>query len=288
MHTITVNIHGCKAGTPPPPSDHLRTKRKAVSGWSKSASRRNIDFLCSVPYAKLDGLGYNFTGTIKDCPDTPDDWKKIREAFFVRLRRMGLIRLHWVTEWQRRGVPHIHCAIWFPDNLCTIEVRQSIKEHWLAVTAEYRSQYRSQDCGIVYDSVGWIKYVSKHTARGASHYQRSPESIPSEWLKKTGRVWGKIGQWETKQAVKFRVPSVFYYRFRRVIRNWRIADARRSNDKKRIKQARTMYQFDIANKGLCSVMGLAEFVPAENIVRYIEFYEKNRCPEEEQIELITE
>ncbi|MFO5973161.1 hypothetical protein, partial [Pseudomonas aeruginosa] len=60
------------------------------------------------------------TPTVRDCPPTSDDWHRLLKAWAMRMQRAGMIRLHWVTEWQRRGVPHLHCAIWFPDAYDTI------------------------------------------------------------------------------------------------------------------------------------------------------------------------
>ena len=48
-------------------------------------------------------LGLSGSLTLRDCPPSHDDWKTLREALFFRLRRKGLYRLHWLTEWQKRG-----------------------------------------------------------------------------------------------------------------------------------------------------------------------------------------
>jgi hypothetical protein len=113
MPVIQVYRHGMTAGVPPsmPPSPTHR--RGDVQGWSKNATRSNTRFLYSVDETKLTGHGCAVTLTIRDCPPSAQDWKRLREALFVRLRRMGLVRAHWLTEWQRRGVPHLHGALWF-------------------------------------------------------------------------------------------------------------------------------------------------------------------------------
>ena len=105
MPVITVYQHGQSSGTPPMRNDHQRAKRDDVTGWSDKTARSNTRFLQSVSLDGLSGHGFAFTLTLRDCPESHDDWHKIRKAFTMRLQRSGMIRLHWVTEWQRRGVP---------------------------------------------------------------------------------------------------------------------------------------------------------------------------------------
>ena len=113
MPVQTLYRHGGKGGVGPARNDHLRAKRGTVQGWSLGATRRNTQFLMSVEEHRLTGVGYALTLTLRDCPATPGDWHRLRKSWTDRMRRLGMVRLHWVTEWQRRGVPHLHCAIWF-------------------------------------------------------------------------------------------------------------------------------------------------------------------------------
>lgn len=249
-------------------NSHKRGLRGSVGGWSSSTSRRNIDFLRSVVPDSLTGLGIAFTGTVKGCPETSDLWKNIREAFIARLRRMGLIRSHWVTEWQRRGVPHLHCALWFPEGLCTIQLRMSITAHWLAVTSDYGSKANGQYALMIDDAIGWFQYVAKHAARGVGHYQRSPENIPKSWQQKTGRMWGKVGDWVTRDSLDLSVPPDAFHAFRRMCRNWRLADARASGNLFRIRSAKSMLK--CRDRNLSTVRGVSEWIPLEaaSIITY--------------------
>lgn len=263
LHKISLSLHGCKAGTPPSSNNHVRALRKTVGGWSSSSSRRNIDFLRSVEPNSLTGIGIAFTGTLKTCPPSSDDWHRLRNAFDRRLRRMGLIRSHWVTEWQRRGVPHLHCALWFPD--CTpeetIKLRLDIIRHWLAVNTQYGASSNGQHLTMLTDAIGWFQYVAKHAARGVGHYQRSPENVPQEWKMKTGRMWGKTGDWATREPLTLTIPSDSYHAFRRMCRNWRIADARATGNRYRIKSARNMLKCN--ERGFSVVRGVSEWLPIE-------------------------
>ena len=149
-------------------------------------------------------LGLSGSLTLRDCPPSHDDWKTLREALFFRLRRKGLYRLHWLTEWQKRGVPHLHFAAWFLQSVVVININQPalsdselaqvlsylISADWLSISSVYRSSGLSQVVKPMSNELGWLQYLSKHAARGAAHYQRAQGSIPSGWEGMTGRMWG--------------------------------------------------------------------------------------------------
>lgn len=133
---------------------------------------------------QLTGAGVALTLTLRDCPPTADDWHKLRRAWEKRMVRAGMVRLHWVTEWQRRGVPHLHCAIWFPDAYDTITPTRA----WVEVASAYGAGLRGQHARIIDGPVGWFQYLAKHAARGVKHYQRTADSIPEGWQKDRARV----------------------------------------------------------------------------------------------------
>lgn len=269
MPVIKVYRHGYTCGIPPEKNDHIRAKRGNVGGWSNSSTRSNTNFLRSIRDRDLTGHGCALTLTLKECPETHEDWKRLREAFLVKLRRTGLIRLHWVTEWQRRGVPHLHCAAYFNDS--DQAVMASL--HWYKLTrGDYGSKMQSQHHCEIHDSVGWFEYLSKHASRGVSHYQRSPENIPDGW-KATGRMWGKIGDWPTDEPKVFRPTQEGFYKFRRVCAGLVKASARASGDRRRISHAKSMLRSKVFNPTLTesqvsdkqrfqsAVRGLSEWLP---------------------------
>lgn len=229
---IKLNLHGVTAGTPPPPSEHLRGEKKELSGWSPRSSRSNVAFLRSVDFTMLiddngEALeGLALTLTVRDCPPTHEHWSTLRNTFFKRLRRLRLVSGHWVTEWQKRGVPHLHGAFYYPAGTLTPEFLKFILSAWVDISKEYNPSLRSQYATRIHDALGWLQYTAKHLARGFNHYQRSSENVPEEWLKKTGRIWGKIGNWPTSETLELNVNSEEYFRFRRIVRSWRIAEHR--------------------------------------------------------------
>lgn len=260
QHRITLNLHGGKSGTAPNalPTKHARGD---VTGWTPKSARSNTEFLQSVDYNLLSGLGLAFTGTIKDCPATPDDWHSMRCAFLDRLRRLGLIRHHWVTEWQGRGVPHLHGMIFFPE--CSgseyITLITAVRDAWLALAAPYGGLSRGVHIVPMTDARGWAEYEAKHASRGCNHYQRSKENIPDKWQKKTGRVWGKGGKWPTQDSMVFAASGVAFWRFRRLIRSWRISEARSSGKPRRIVYARKSLNCNCPK--LSAVRGTNDWIP---------------------------
>lgn len=315
MPVIKVYHHGMTAAILPKQNNHERAKRGVVQGWSKSATRNNTRWLRSVSpesFSNEDEFGIAFTFTLRDCPDTSDDWHKIRRSFLERLRRLGMLRLHWVTEWQRRGVPHLHGIVFFSYASCTrvdsfgipVGLGTLITEHWLAVAGKYGASPRGQHLKVVSDIKGWFKYLSKHASRGADHYQRSSSGIPSGWIK-TGRVWGYIGDWVTDEPQSLNVSNEFYFAVRRIVRKWRLADARTAlkdspmlavrdgctiinphwlSAKKRITSARRILKCNDFKKS--QVRGVSEWIDAENILTIAEMlisqgYEISISEEEE-------
>ena len=169
MRIVSLSLHGCKVGTAPSKPNSKPPIRGSVSGWSAASARRNVDFLRSVEYHSIDDMGVCFTGTLKDCPPTSDDWHAIRNAFIRRLRRMGLVRSHWVTEWQRRGVPQLHGMFFFPAHFCSVDVRRKIVTHWLEVASAFNPLRSAQYTTMMFDGLGWAQYSAKHASRGISH-----------------------------------------------------------------------------------------------------------------------
>lgn len=283
MPVLKVYHHGVTAAIPPKKNDHVRAKRGSCTGWSKSATRNNIRFLRSVNPVSLGDeqeFGVAFTLTLRDCPDSSADWASLRRAFIERMRRLGMLRLHWVTEWQRRGVPHLHGIVFFPLSACPVHQGKPfhsrflsiLSSHWCAVSKPYGSNSASQHLKLITDIKGWFKYLSKHSARGADHYQRSSSGIPTGWVK-VGRVWGHCGDWVIDEGVRMDVSDSFYFAFRRIVRSWRKSDARSESDSKvrakRISSARRMLQSN--TRTLSVVRGVSEWIDQEQLFLIAEF-----------------
>lgn len=270
MALLKLYPNGLTVGNPPMKNNHQRAKRGEVVGWSKSASRNNKKFLYSIDTSSLTGVGYAFTLTLRDCPKTSDEWRNLRRVYFDSLRNCsGFLRLHWVTEWQKRGVPHLHGIVFYDEAEFAsgggkhLTMRMEwIKKTWVSLTSwDYNTKIHAQHVDVITEVSGWFKYLSKHSARGAEHYQRSSGNIPEGW-KKTGRVWGHWGDWAVSEPVEIELEKSGFYVFRRVVRAWRKSDARSEKIEKvrnrRIISARKM--LSCRDRSLSEVRGVSEWI----------------------------
>jgi hypothetical protein len=205
-------------------------KRGACSGWTRGAVLRNADFLGSIVPEELTGVGVACSLTVLDCPPSPEAWQDARRAFIRRLERMGLVRFHWLTEWQLRErsgggpVPHLHCILFFKEGASSALAGWVIK-HWLEVTSDWRSSGYGQDAKGVTDKIqGWLQYLSKHGSRSVSNKQRIAGMIPDAWST-AGRLWGKGGDWPTSSVAVLADDRTFFL-YRRLMRNHAKAAAR--------------------------------------------------------------
>ncbi|MBV6726576.1 helitron helicase-like domain-containing protein, partial [Nocardioides daeguensis] len=64
---------------------------------------------------ELDGQGFGVTLTLRQTPATHSDWMALVQRLQRAFREAGLTRWHWVVEWQRRGTPHLHLAVYAPE-----------------------------------------------------------------------------------------------------------------------------------------------------------------------------
>lgn len=269
MPVTTVYSHGMTGGCPPRVNSHLRALRGAVGGWSDGAARRNTLFLFSVQDQALVGVGFAVTLTLRDCPGTSDEWHRLRRAWSKRVERLGMTYMHWVTEWQRRGVPHMHGAVWFPAELVESVGAERLKREmlgdWIEVAADFGAGWGSQLAHLITGAVGWFQYMSKHASRGVKHYQRSSENVPPAWQKKTGRMWGHWGKWPLREGIKVTLQDQYgdggWFAFRRLVRSWRVADARKSGNKRREVMARAMLKCHEIHRS--RVRGVREWIPEE-------------------------
>ena len=100
---------------------------------------------------------------------------------------------------------------------------------------------------------------------GVKHYQRNAENIPEGWQARTGRVWGKSGDWPVREAVRISLQDQHgdggWFAFRRLVRSWRVAEARAAHDAYRLRSARTMLRCD--DQPLSRVRGVSEWIPQD-------------------------
>lgn len=264
MTTVRAYRNGLTVGTPGgvvPPGG----KRGRVQGWTAGSARRHTRWLYSVDVPALDGHGFAVTLTVRDLPASASEWHAARRAWIERVRRMGLVRLHWVVEWQRRGVPHLHAAVYLSEVsggsgigllLAWVEVCEA--RGWSALL-------RSQDVKPIAGAVGWLQYLSKHAGRSAAHYQRM--GMPEGW-ESSGRLWGHLGDWPVIEPVEARLTSAQAARFRRLVDAYCRARARAEGDRARLAYLRRRRKVE-TDPYRSRVLGVSEWVPESVALRLL-------------------
>lgn len=263
MAAVGGYVNGSSAGIAGRPTVH---KRGEVKGWTAATVRRHQRWLWSVRSDELaDGglFGVAFTLTVRDLPASAEEWTRVRDNWVRSLKERGLVRLHWVTEWQRRGVPHLHVAAYFEAERVPfgkqarmLPVSALAISAWTYAAREWGPSLRAQDAKPIEGVTGWLEYLSKHAARGVKHYQR--QGIPEGW-EKSGRLWGYSGEWPRSEPTTWDISTRAFWRYRRLVRSWTIANARASGDPRRIAYARRMLKCGEHRRS--AVRGVSGWIP---------------------------
>ena len=281
MPVLTLYRHGVSMGVAPMQNPSCRAPRDVIVGWSPGAARRNLHFLQSIDERHLTGIGWALTLTVRDCPESPELWQRLIRDYFRQVGRalgsagLKLDRYHYVTEWQKRGVPHLHGAVYISGGL--LDAPSFLKRVWIQYAGRYGASPLGQYVLPIAGAVGWFQYVSKHAARGIKHYQRSSKAIPGAWQSGTGRMWGKGGDWPITPPVRFDVGNPAFHTLRRWARAWRVADARSSLPgarpgheqaaRRRVVSARHCLRSP--DRYLSEVRGVSEWIPEPVMQRMV-------------------
>lgn len=138
----------------------------------------------------------------------------------------------------------------------------SVRTAWLDLAAPFGASARGQHLRLITDAVGWFQYLSKHAVRGLAHYQRSNENRPVGW-DKTGRMWGHLGDWPTREPSPLRLDNPGFWALRRLARRWRISRVRDAGNGRLILNARAMLKCPDKHRTSSAVRGLSEWIPQD-------------------------
>ena len=252
-------------------------RRGTVNGWSRASVRRHKAWLFSVVTDELDGDGYGVSLPLRETPQTHIAWAALVARLHRAFRDAGVLRWHWVVEWQRRGTPHLHLAVYAPDGW-EPPIMHSVGSWtvavWLRLAGEYGAAHIGQQVVPITGAEGWLKYLSKHASRGVAHYQR--QGMPAGW-ESSGRLWGHGGSWPTAEPVQAVLDDPAFRRLRRLVRSYVVAEARsaalaaRPGSSEaarawaRVSWARRMLR--CTDPGLSAVRGFSEWVPGPVLIQ---------------------
>ncbi|KFI63795.1 rolling circle replication-associated protein [Bifidobacterium catenulatum] len=230
-------------------------ERTATRGWTPNVARRNEQRLQQIDFDAVDGFPAFVTltmpsGQMGDV--SAADFHGWLKRWLQFMKRHGLQHYYWILEFQASGNPHLHVLVWLDHDWDALEQFKALRS-WVnmlnksGVGARLQGQiWESIDVGGVITVDGKpvpahpervLMYLAKHAARGVAHYQRQIENMPEDWKYRSGRVWGHDRGLPlcAQQDVETDYPT--FHRFRRLVRRWRLAEARGIKDADRRRQA---------------------------------------------------
>jgi len=194
-------------------------------------------------------------------PATSEDFATVRDSWLRKARALpGYVCQHWVTEFTKRGIPHLHAMVFVEG--CAITAAMHLTAAWLSIAGKYGAAPQGQHI-VPWDErigMGWLAYVAKHAARGVSNYQRQGAELPEGWAK-TGRLWGKGGSWPRQVTTLDVMDDGTFYKMRRLSRSSAVASARREGRRsgkwKRLSKCRRLLK--CGDRKVSNVKGFAGF-----------------------------
>lgn len=266
MPTISIREHGVSAvrnqTVVNPETGEIVTltafqppERTATKGWTPNVARRNEQRLQQVDFDAIDGVPAFVTLTMpsQQMSDVSaamfHGWLK---SWLRYMKRHGLGHYYWILEFQASGNPHLHVLVWLdhePDALETFKALRS----WVGILNKSGVGARIQ--GQIWEPIDVdgeitvdgetvpahpervLMYLAKHAARGVAHYQRQIENMPDDWRYRSGRVWGHDRGLPLRAQQDFETDYSTFWTFRRLVRRWRITEARQIKDADRRRQS---------------------------------------------------
>jgi hypothetical protein len=189
--------------------------RGQIVGFTAQAAARMKRFILenAVPFA----FTFAFTFTVRRADLSEDAWRGMMKAMNMRMTRMGVAAV-WRIELQRRGVPHLHVALWLPlDYRGTREdAIDEITEAWLEITGE-KNDAAAREHAVHWKAIlspGWAVYMALHDGKkkeGQLGWQGKQWGIWNRRLFK--RVEPNVGEMSDHQSRVFqRWFNRFLYR----------------------------------------------------------------------------
>lgn len=265
-------------------------ERTATKGWTVNVARRNEQRLQQVDFDAIEGVPAFVTLTMpaQQMADVSaamfHSWLK---SWLRYMKRHGLRHYYWILEFQASGNPHLHVLVWLDHSPEVLETFKALRS-WVGILNKSDVGARLQ--GQVWESIDVggelvvdgetvpahpervLMYLAKHAARGVAHYQRQIENMPEDWKNRSGRVWGHDRGLPLREQEDFETDYPTFWTFRRLVRRWRLAEARGIKDADRrraaIVQARSCLK--CPRPDVSPYRGVSAWVPAEVASRLLD------------------
>lgn len=294
MPTISIRAHGVSATrnqtlVNPKTGEIVKLtafqppERTATKGWTVNVARRNEQRLQQVDFEAVDGVPAFVTLTMP-AQQMADVSAAMFHAWLKRwiqyMKRHGLLHYYWILEFQATGNPHLHLLVWLDHDWDALEQYKALRS-WVNmlnksdVGARLQGQiWENIDVGgeLVVDGERVpahpervLMYLAKHAARGVAHYQRQLSNMPEDWQYRSGRVWGHDRGLPLREQENVECDYPTFWTFRRLIRRWRLAEARSIKDADRRRRAISQARGSLrcSRRDVSPYRGVSAWVPSD-------------------------
>lgn len=294
MPTISIRAHGVSAskfqqivvnsetGEIVKLADFQPPERTATKGWTPNVARRNEQRLQQIDFDAVEGFPAFVTLTMPSgqmgevSAAMFHGWLK---SWLRYMKRHGLRHYYWILEFQASGNPHLHVLVWLDHEPDALEQFKALRS-WVnmlnksGVGARLQGQiWENIDVGGMIAVDGKtvpahpervLMYLAKHAARGVAHYQRQLSNMPEDWQYRSGRVWGHDRGLPLREQQDFETDYPTFHRFRRLVRRWRLAEARsiKDADRRRAAIVQARGSLKCGRPDVSPYRGVSAWVPA--------------------------
>lgn len=293
MPTITIRAHGISASrnqqlVNPETGEIMKLaafnqpERTATRGWTPNVARRNEQRLQQIDFDAVEGVPAFVTLTMPSGQMgevSAADFHGWLKRWIQYMKRHGLRHYYWILEFQASGNPHLHVLAWLDHEWEPLETYRALKS-WVGILnksdvgARIQGQiWENIDVGGMITVDGEIvpahpervlMYLAKHAARGVAHYQRQIENMPDDWQYRSGRVWGHDRGLPLREQRDYECDYATFWAYRRLVRRWRLAEARgiKDADRRRAAIVQARGSLKCGRPDVSPYRGVSAWVPA--------------------------
>lgn len=294
MPTISIRAHGTSATrnqtvVNPATGEIVKLtafnqpERTATRGWTSNVARRNEQRLQQIDFDGIEGVPAFVTLTMPSgqmSEVSAAEFHGWLKRWLQYMKRHGMFHYYWILEFQASGNPHIHVLVWLDHAWDALEQFKALRS-WVGILNKSGVGARLQ--GQIWEDIDVggtitvdgetvpahpervLMYLAKHAARGVAHYQRQIENMPDDWQFRSGRVWGHDRGLPLREQEDFETDYSTFWTFRRLVRRWRISEARGIKDadrrRKAISQARGSLR--CSRRDVSPYRGVSAWVPSD-------------------------